>query len=148
MNKEVLLSIRGLHYTDADDDSEPIEVICPAEYYYRNHKHYIIYNEPAEDSNESVKVTIKISDSSVNIKKAGAYASDMSFERGQKKLSCYSTPFGNLMIATVTNTIDFHVEESKLSLKIDYLLEANYEPVSDCTLELQVTEKSPELFSL
>lgn len=148
MNKDVLLSIRGLHYIDSDEDSEPIEVICPAEYYYRNDKHYIIYHEPTEDNTETVKVTVKISDSFVDIKKAGAYSSDMSFERGQKKLSCYSTPFGTLMIATVTRSIDLQVEESKLSLKIDYLLEANYEPVSDCTLELQITEKDPSLFSL
>ena len=53
-----------------------------------------------------------------------------------------------LMLAVNTSHIAFSQEQSQLSLKIDYLLEANYEPVADCTLELHVTEKDASLFSL
>lgn len=40
MTKEVLLRISGLHYETAgvpeEDGEEPIEVITPATYYYKN----------------------------------------------------------------------------------------------------------------
>ena len=40
MTKEVLLSISGLHYDvpteSAEEENEPIEVITPATYYYKN----------------------------------------------------------------------------------------------------------------
>ena len=43
MTKDVLLRISGLHYETAgaieDDGEEPIEVITPATYYYKNDKH-------------------------------------------------------------------------------------------------------------
>ena len=46
MTKEVLLSISGLHYDvpteSAEEDNEPIEVITPATYYYKNGKQ--LYN--------------------------------------------------------------------------------------------------------
>lgn len=148
MNKDVLLSIRGLHFTDPDDDAEPVEVISPAEYYLRNGKHYILYNEVSEDHSGNTKVKIKIEDNYVEITRNGASSTKMQFEKGKKNLTCYSTPFGSLMLSIITHHIDFTQDESQLSLKIDYLLEADYEPVADCKLELRVTEKDSSLFSL
>ena len=52
MTKDVLLSISGLHYDVAgvteEDENEPIEVITPAAYYFKNGKHYVIYDEVVE----------------------------------------------------------------------------------------------------
>ena len=46
MTKDVLLSISGLHYDVTgmvqEEENEPIEVITPAAYYYKNGKHYVI----------------------------------------------------------------------------------------------------------
>lgn len=148
MNKDVLLSIRGLHFTDSDDNSTPVEVITPAEYYTRNGKHYILYQELNEDQSGNTKTKIKIADDYVEITKKGVSSTNMLFEKGKKNMTCYTTPFGSLMLAVNTSHITFSQEESQLSLQINYLLEANYEPVADCTLELHVTEKDAALFSL
>ena len=46
MTKDILLKISGLQFSaDSDDinDSEPVEIIAPGEYYYKNGKHYILY---------------------------------------------------------------------------------------------------------
>ena len=53
MTKDILLSISGLHYDmtgipdepGAEEENGPIEVITPASYYYKNGKHYIVYDE-------------------------------------------------------------------------------------------------------
>lgn len=148
MNKDVLLSIRGLHITDQEDETEPVEVIAPAEYYLRNGKHYIMYNEIGENLSSNTKVKVKIDDNCVEITKKGESTTQMLFEKGKKNLTCYNTPFGSLMLSIITHRIDFQQEESQLSLKIDYLLEADYEPVADCKLELRITEKDASLFSL
>lgn len=148
MNKEVLLSIQGLHFTDESNDSTPVEVIAPAQYYTRNGKHYILYDELNEDSSGNTKTKIKIADDYVEITKNGISCTQMLFEKGKKNLTCYTTPFGSLMLSIITNHIVFEEEESQLSLEIDYLLEANYEPVADCRLSLHVTDKDASLFSL
>lgn len=148
MNKDVLLSIRGLHFTDPDDDAEPVEVIAPAEYYLRNGKHYILYSEITEEQAKPTKVKVKIEPNLVEITRKGLFDTKMLFEKGKKHLTCYTTPFGSLMLSIITNQIEISQDEAQLSLKIDYLLESDYEPVADCKIELRVTEKDASLFSL
>ena len=66
MTKDVLVSISGLHMDmDAQipgpDEDDVIEVVTPATYYYRNGKHYIIYDEIVEGVSDTIKNKIKIS---------------------------------------------------------------------------------------
>lgn len=147
MNKQVLLSIQGLHFTDSDDDdTAPVEVITPAEYYHRNGKHYIVYDEVSEDRSGNTKTRIKIGDNQVEITKKGAAATNMHFEKGKKHLTCYATPYGELMLGIFTNSIHLEEHEAELSLQIEYILEANYEPISECSLSLHITEDASTLF--
>lgn len=53
MTQDVLLTISGLHdmaFADPEEneENEPIEVITPASYYWKNGKHYILYDEVME----------------------------------------------------------------------------------------------------
>lgn len=147
MNKDILLSIQGLHFTSAgDNDSSPVEVITPGQYYNKNGKHYIIYEEFAEDSSGNTRTRIKISDKQVEITKHGNASTKLLFEKGKKNLTCYNTPYGGLMFGIFTNNIQFHEAPGELSLEIDYLLEANYEPMAECNLKLHVTENASALF--
>ena len=48
MTKDVLVSISGLHtdvMQETEEENEAIEVVNPANYYFRNGKHYIVYDE-------------------------------------------------------------------------------------------------------
>ena len=66
MTKDVLITISGLHYEEnivtgeEDTETEPIEVISPAVYYFKNGKHYILYEEPIEGTAGTIKNKIKI----------------------------------------------------------------------------------------
>ena len=48
MTKDVIVSINGLQIARQNEESEPIEVITAGDYYKKNDKHYIIYDEVAE----------------------------------------------------------------------------------------------------
>ena len=49
MTKDVIISIRGLQVlVDENGEQEPVEVLNTGQYYYKNHQHYILYDEPAE----------------------------------------------------------------------------------------------------
>ena len=72
MTKDVLLSISGLHQDvtgiEAQGDepgNEPIEVIAPANYYEKNGKHYVIYDEIVEGMPGSIRNTVKITGDSM-----------------------------------------------------------------------------------
>ena len=36
MDKEVLIHVRGLQTMDADGEQEPLEIVVPGQYYFRN----------------------------------------------------------------------------------------------------------------
>ena len=45
MYKEVMIHVRGLQTIDADGDQEPVEIVVPGQYYFRNGSHYLRYVE-------------------------------------------------------------------------------------------------------
>lgn len=136
MTKDVLITIRGVHTLDHEDND--VEMIVRGDYYQKNGKHYILYEEILEGAEERVKNVIKISPSSMDIIKKGVTNSRMLFEKNKKNLSCYSTPVGNLVIGIQAN--HFYVEERENSIKVnvDYSLDINYEHMSDCRICVDV----------
>lgn len=136
MTKDVLITIRGVHTLDHEDND--VEMIVRGDYYQKNGKHYILYEEILEGAEERVKNVIKISPSSMDIIKKGVTNSRMLFEKNKKNLSCYSTPVGNLVIGIEAN--HFYVEEQENSIKVnvDYSLDINYEHMSDCRICVDV----------
>lgn len=136
MTKDVLITIRGVHTLDHEDND--VEMIVRGDYYQKNGKHYILYEEILEGAEERVKNVIKISPSSMDVIKKGVTNSRMLFEKNKKNLSCYSTPVGNLVIGIQAN--HFYVEEQENSIKVnvDYSLDINYEHMSDCRICVDV----------
>ena len=136
MTKDVQITIRGVHTLDHEDND--VEMIVRGDYYQKNGKHYILYEEILEGAEERVKNVIKISPSSMDIIKKGVTNSRMLFEKNKKNLSCYSTPVGNLVIGIQAN--HFYVEEQENSIKVnvDYSLDINYEHMSDCRICVDV----------
>lgn len=139
MTKDVLISIAGLQYEMEGD--EAIEMISAGEYYFRNHKHYVIYEELLEESESitsTVKCSIKITNERIEVIKKGPAAVHMIFEIGQNHMTYYSTPFGDLMIGVTTKSIELHEKEHLIEAKLTYALDMNYQFVSDCNLVIKI----------
>lgn len=142
MTKEVLISISGLQL-EIDED-EAVEVISVGEYYKKNEKHYLRYEDMAMDC-EGIdninKNTIKISDSQVDIIKKGASNTHMIFEKNKKNVTYYSTPFGELLIGIYTTKLDIIEAEEEILVKLEYALDVNSNHVSDCDITIKVTPR-------
>ena len=136
MTKDVLITIRGVHTLDHEDND--VEMIIRGDYYQKNGKHYILYEEILEGAEERVKNVIKISPSSMDIIKKGVTNSRMLFEKNKKNLSCYSTPVGNLVIGIQANHFYVEEQENSIKLNVDYSLDINYEHMSDCRICVDV----------
>ena len=93
MTKDVLITISGVQMLD--DDDEDVEMVTRGDYYQKNGKHYIMYDEQMEGFEGTVKNIIKVSPDSVDIIKKGITSAHMQFEKNKKKLSCYNTPLGD-----------------------------------------------------
>lgn len=68
MTKDVIVSISGLQMP-AEGDAEPVEVITVGDYYQKNGKHYVLYEEVNEGFEGSTKNIIKMQENCIDITK-------------------------------------------------------------------------------
>lgn len=143
MKKEVLIAIAGLQFEINED--EALEVISPGEYYFRNGKHYVLYEELTEDEGGIkggiTKNTLKFSEDAVELRKSGFNNVVMTFEKGKKTMTCYQTPVGNLMIGIDTNSVTVTELPEGIVADIRYTLDINYSHVSECVIKIKIVER-------
>ena len=148
MDKEVLIHVRGLQMMDADGDQEPIEIVVPGEYYFRNGSHYLRYEEIQEDFAEPTINYIKFSDKGMEVRKKGVVNVHMVFEQGKKNMTFYTTPYGTIEMGIAATNLDLKENESGLNMKVDYALDMNQGHVADCCLAFQAQRKDCKKFTL
>lgn len=147
MTEDILVSVRGLH-TLQDAGEDEIEVFSPGKYYFRGGKHYILYDELVEETGETIKNRITLKDGCIEVKKKGPVNTTMTFERGRKNTSWYSTPMGNMYAGLDVRDMQVTEQEDLLDIQVEYGLELNYEHVADCRIRIRVMAKDSGLFSL
>lgn len=139
MTKDVLIRISGLQMMDQQDDT--VEVITAGDYYKKNGKHYIIYDEIMEGVEGNTRNTLKITPGTLDVRKHGAASAHMLFEQDKKNITRYTTPMGEMMVGVSTSQITLEEAEDSLKVKVDYSLDINYEHVSECNITLDVCSK-------
>ena len=151
MTKDVLITIAGLHYDAGEasgDETEPIEVTTPGMYYFKNGKHYILYDEVMEGFDGNTKNVIKLTEDSLDITKKGVSNVHMIFEKNRKNVSYYNTPFGSLLIGIDAKSVDIAETEDAIDVKVKYNLEVNYEHLADCSITMNIKSKEAGNFTL
>ncbi len=136
MTKDVLITVSGLQFETEED--EAVEVISRGEYYFRNGKHFLVYDEPTGDADENSKCVIKISKEAVEVNKKGAVNVHMLFEKDVSNMTYYTTPVGDMLIEITTLGIVWKEEEDSIYLKLTYALDMNYQHISECELTIRV----------
>lgn len=140
MTKDIILTISGLHETDGDSDT-PIETMTPAQYYFKNGKHYVVYDEIIEGLEGALKSTIKFTEDQVELIRNGAASTRMVFQPGQENMIIYQTPMGPLSISLYTEDITADIGEERMNLKIDYSLKTEGIVVSESTVNIEIFPK-------
>lgn len=140
MTKEVLLAITGMQF-DMAEETGNIQTITTAEYFNKNNSRYVIYEEADEESGQKTRGRIKFREDLLEVDKSGYVNVHMLFEENKKSLTNYATPFGNILIGIDTKKITLTEENDKIQIDVDYALEANYEFLADCKINIEITER-------
>ena len=148
MDKEVLIHVKGLHMIDSQGEEEPVEIIVPGEYYFRNGSHYLRYEEIVEDSRKPTINYIKMSPKGMEVRKKGVVNVHMVFEQGKKNMTYYSTPYGTIEMGIAATNLFLEEKDGGLNMKVDYALDMNQEHVADCCLAIQAQPKDCQKFTL
>ena len=147
MTKDVLVKISGLQFV-GEEDSDAVEIITSGNYYKKNGKHYILYDEVSEGSTEVTKNVIKIWDSTMEVTRKGPASVHMMLEKDKKNVSYYYTPFGSLLVGIDAKNVSVRESEQEIAAQVKYGLEVNYEYVADCNIMVSVTSKDVRDFKL
>lgn len=134
MTKNVRICITGLHVSDEEDK---IEQIYSGNYYLKDGKHYIFYEE-VSDYDKKIKSSIKINNGVVSITKKGLYEYQIIFEELKSNVSYYSTPVGMLEVGIFTNSIEVSEEENTICVHIKYALKIDKVHMSDCEADIKI----------
>lgn len=151
MTKDVLLKISGMQFTADNDDltePEPVEIIAPGEYYFKNGKHYIIYDEFMEGFDSVTKNVLKLQGDLLEVTKRGTSNVHMIFEKDKKNMTCYTTPYGSMMMGIDARSISIEESDDEIHAQIQYALDVNYQHLADCTISLSVQSKEQQNFSI
>ena len=148
MEKEVLIHVKGLHMMDTLEGDEPIEIVVPGEYYFRNGSHYLRYEEMLEDHGDPTVNYIKISPKGMEVRKKGQVNTHMVFEQGKRNMAFYTTSFGILEMGISATNLELKESDSRLDMKVNYSLDLNQEHVADCCLDIHAQGKSAAGFVL
>lgn len=133
---------------DATEGDEPIEIVVPGEYYFRNGSHYLRYEEMLEDHGDPTVNYIKISPKGMEVRKKGQVNTHMVFEQGKRNMAFYTTSFGTLEMGISATNLELKESDSRLDMKVNYSLDLNQEHVADCCLDIHAQGKSAAGFVL
>ena len=151
MTKEVLINISGLQVdvNEMENHDEPIETINAGNYFFKNGKHYLLFEEVSEGIPGVTKTQIKINgEESLEVLKRCISNAHMIFDTKRKHRSYYETPYGQLNLGIFTRKIEVDEKEENINIKVEYALDVNYEPLAECTIRINVKPKGSKAFSI
>ena len=146
--KEVLLTMQGLQFDQRMEDSDKIETVTVGDYYKKNNKHYVIYEEVVEGLPGATKNRLKFSRDMLELTRNGLINVHMVFQENKKNVTSYHTPFGQILIGIDTKKIQITEKEDDIVVDVDYALDVNYEFLSDCHIKIHICSKENSSFSL
>lgn len=142
MNKDVLISIKGLQYTvseEVKEEDKRVETINRGQYYKRSGKHYVTFEETL-DGAQPVKSIVKFDKDSFEITRKGPYNVRLGFEAGKKSYTDYHTPFGDFLLGIDTLAISYEESDKEIYMAIEYDMEFNSEHLAHCVIDVKVAE--------
>lgn len=139
MNKNVMLTISGLHSGDETDNGS-VETAVGAEYFNQNGTHYLLYEEKEDGFEQVSKNRIKFKDNMLELTRQGLLHTHMIFEEGKNHMTNYQTPYGQMVLGIDTKLVQIEEQEKHIRVIAEYVLEADGEYLSDSRIEINITE--------
>lgn len=139
MTKEVRICIVGKQkLAGVDEPEESVALETKGIYFFKNNKHYVIYEEAGEEISQTTKNTLKIHEQGVDLNKHGMINVHMLFEKNKKNLTTYQTPFGGLMMGIETGVLEIEEGTDQILVRMEYVLEIDDTKHADCELTIEI----------
>jgi len=139
MNKEVIVKVKGIQGSLVED--EAIEMITTGQYFEKNGKVYIKYEDTALDEDQVTSTTIKLDEDQVSILRFGATNTQMIFEKDKEHYTPYETAFGLFELTLRTKDIHLVMGADRIDLLVDYTIDINHAGGTPSQFALEITNQ-------
>ena len=133
MTKTVTVTMIGHQGAD-----EEIQTKVPGNYFAKDDKHYIFFQEEVEGVCEPVKTRIEMSRNRLSLAKTGGVKAALIYDLECTPVTCYHTPAGIMEVKMETKQITIQEEEHRIVAKLFYDLELSGTVITDCDVEVIV----------
>lgn len=141
MERDVYISIRGLHqYMDQDGYDHDVEVVSAGKYYKKNGQQIVSYKEQFAHEDKPVRAMVKVDEDGLLVSRTGEMAGQMHFQPMRRNLTVYRTPFGVMEMGVTTNTLKMDLDEHNWKIKVNYALDINNQYTGSHEVEINVRD--------
>ncbi|MCM1283050.1 MAG: DUF1934 domain-containing protein [Muribaculaceae bacterium] len=147
MTKDVIIKVQGMQLMPGQQN-DSVEVIAPGTYYFKNGKHYLLYEEVMEGYEAPTKNIVKVSEDFMELTKRGVVNAHMLFEKNKQNITCYYTPFGGLQIGVDASAVSVTKGEDELGILVCYSLDINNQHIANCRLQMTAASRGRERFQI
>ena len=138
MDNNAIITVKGNQ--SLNNDSSDIEIITEGIFKKSESGYTIQYNETEMTGFEGTTTTLNVSDGSVTLIRTGSNNSSMIFEKGQKYMGHYETPYGSFTIGIISNKVNIDLTDSGGNIQVGYLLEIDNLVTSTNSITLSIRE--------
>ncbi|MCI8746472.1 MAG: DUF1934 domain-containing protein [Lachnospiraceae bacterium] len=141
MDKNVIVTIKGLEYEPDGSAGEEIETCQPGVYKFLQGKHIITYEELCDgNTGEFVKNLIKIDKNTVSILKRGQISTQMVFKEGYHYLGTYEIAYGasSFSVDITTSSLTITEDTDCINIETSYSLGLSHNYISRRTVCINI----------
>ncbi len=137
--KNGFITIRDRHFHGMENDDFG-EITTACEVGVDGDSIVVNYYESIGEVNDC-QTSIMIKKDRVTMMRNGIYRTGMIFENRKRHISCYETPFGEIMIGIYTNAMFVSFDEYGGEINIAYTIDTNGDLVSENEIRITVEVK-------
>ncbi len=138
--KEAYIIIRDRHFSQDESNDDYGELRTKCQVGVDGDSIVIRYHETLETTDDC-ETCLMINNERITMMRNGKFRTGMIFEQGKRHVSCYETPFGEVMIGIYTNAVFIDLDEDGGCLDFAYTIDSNGDLISENELKITVEIK-------
>lgn len=140
MTREVLISIKN-RQTMPGGMHDFVDSVFPGEYFFRNGKHYLKYENLEEGMQTPDRVMVKVYEGYMENNRKGCVNTSLCCEAGKENVCEYITPYGKLDLDIKGKYVRVQEMEDCITIRAEYSMDMNMERLAECDMTIQVTPR-------
>lgn len=140
---KVIVKVKG-RQTDAVGEVSSVEMVAEGRHYFRNGKHYVLYNDEVMTGDSSSTETIlKIAPDSLMLLRKGGINHEQFFALNKLSTSIYSTPYGKMQLEVKTDKINIEYGTVSGNIDVNYEMSINgkWQSKNELNIEVNVADE-------